>query len=67
MTTRRRVAANLFLAAAAPIMPVTEVCAHHSFAMFDKTQTVILAGTVRSFQWTNPHSYIVVVVLGGGR
>ncbi len=66
MTTRRRLAATLFLATAALILPMTQACAHHSFAMFDKTRTVTLAGTVRSFQWTNPHSYIVVVVPGAG-
>jgi hypothetical protein len=32
--------------------------AHHSFAIFDHTQTYTLEGTVRSFQWTNPHGYI---------
>lgn len=34
--------------------------AHHSFAMFDQTQTVILEGTVSDFQWTNPHAVIFV-------
>ena len=32
--------------------------AHHSFAIFDHTQTVTLKGKVLSFQWTNPHGYI---------
>lgn len=32
--------------------------AHHSFAMFDRDQEVTLVGTVREFQWTNPHSWI---------
>jgi hypothetical protein len=36
--------------------------AHHSFAMFDRTHTVVLAGVVREFQWTNPHSWIQVTV-----
>lgn len=35
--------------------------AHHSFAMFDRTRTVTVNGTVREFQWTNPHAYIQVV------
>jgi len=30
--------------------------------MFDQTQKVTLTGTVREFQWTNPHSYIQLVV-----
>ena len=32
--------------------------AHHSFAMFDLTKEVTVTGTVRQFQWTNPHAYI---------
>lgn len=34
--------------------------AHHSFAMFDRLHTVMLRGTVRQFQWTNPHAWIEV-------
>jgi hypothetical protein len=29
--------------------------AHHSFAMFDFTKVVTIHGTVKEFQWTNPH------------
>lgn len=36
--------------------------AHHSAAMFDDEKSVTLTGTVRSFQWTNPHCFIQVVV-----
>lgn len=36
--------------------------AHHSFAMFDRTRDVLLKGTVREFQWTNPHSFIELEV-----
>jgi uncharacterized protein DUF6152 len=32
--------------------------AHHSFAMFDQSRQVTLKGTVREFQWTNPHAWI---------
>ncbi len=32
--------------------------AHHSFAMFDQSRQVTVAGTVRDFQWTNPHAFI---------
>ncbi len=32
--------------------------AHHSFAMFDLSKEVTISGTVRQFQWTNPHAYI---------
>jgi len=36
--------------------------AHHSPAMFDDKQQVTLTGTVRVFQWTNPHCYIQLQV-----
>lgn len=36
--------------------------AHHSFAMFDADKTVELEGTVKEFQWTNPHSWLQVLV-----
>ena len=36
--------------------------AHHSPVMFDQSQPVTLTGTVSQFQWTNPHSYIQLVV-----
>jgi hypothetical protein len=36
--------------------------AHHSFAMFDSQQTVTLQGTVKEFEWTNPHSWLRITV-----
>lgn len=39
--------------------------AHHSAAMFDRNQAVVLEGVVKSFQWTNPHSWIQVEVTDG--
>ncbi len=36
--------------------------AHHSPAMFKLQERVVLNGTVREFQWTNPHSYIQLLV-----
>ena len=32
--------------------------AHHSTASFDGSQEVVLVGTVKEFQWTNPHTWI---------
>jgi hypothetical protein len=36
--------------------------AHHSFATFDAERQVTLQGTVKEFQWTNPHSWIMLIV-----
>jgi uncharacterized protein DUF6152 len=38
--------------------------AHHSFAMFDKTKFVTIAGTVLKIEWANPHAYLQVQVPG---
>jgi Family of unknown function (DUF6152) len=36
--------------------------AHHSFAMYDLTKTETIEGTVKQYQWTNPHGWIFVNV-----
>ena len=40
----------------------TTALAHHSRSMFDQTKQVTLVGTVKEFQWTNPHCWIQVLV-----
>ncbi len=35
--------------------------AHHSFAMFDGAKTSTIVGTIKAFQWTNPHVFIQIV------
>jgi hypothetical protein len=51
---------------AAAIYAVPAV-AHHSFAMFDAGQTTTLEGTVKEFQWTNPHAWIMLTVAKEGK
>lgn len=36
--------------------------AHHSGAMFDMSKTVTVTGNVKEFQYTNPHSWLQVMV-----
>jgi len=43
---------------------VVPVLAHHSGAMFDDKKTVTLTGVVKEFQFTNPHSWLLVDVKG---
>jgi hypothetical protein len=43
-------------------MLVLPALAHHSIAMFDADKAVRLSGTVKLFQWTNPHSFIQLLV-----
>jgi hypothetical protein len=59
-------ARSIKLAAAALLLVVgLPAAAHHSFAIFDHSQTYTLKGTVRLFQWTNPHGYIDLEVTDG--
>lgn len=58
MTIRKHPWAALFVGASLPAW------AHHSGAMFDQGRKVTLTGTVREFQWTNPHSFIQLLVPG---
>ena len=53
----------LKIAALAALLASTPAAgfAHHSFAMYDQTKVVTLNGTVKSFEWTNPHSVIWVL------
>jgi hypothetical protein len=37
---------------------------HHSFAPFDMAASITITGTVKEFQWTNPHVWIQVMVPG---
>ena len=40
--------------------------AHHAFAMFDANREVMLDGTVKEFQWTNPHTWVQLLVKDPG-
>ena len=55
---RRRLLTTVSVAA----FSANAALAHHSPVMFDQAQPRTLTGTVRVFQWTNPHSYIQLVV-----
>jgi Family of unknown function (DUF6152) len=52
----------LGLAGIAVAMSAIPAFAHHSFAMFDAENKVTLEGTVKEFQWTNPHAWILLTV-----
>jgi hypothetical protein len=39
--------------------------AHHSYGMFDMQKTATVDGTVKSFQWTNPHIWVDVTAANG--
>ena len=58
----RTAVAVVAAAAAAALGVCLPASAHHSFAMFDAGKAVALEGTVKEFQWTNPHSWILLMV-----
>jgi hypothetical protein len=52
----------LALAGIAASMIALPAIAHHSFAMFDNSQTSRLTGTVTDFEWINPHVWLHIEV-----
>ena len=57
-TASRTIGAAGALIAAAALLGGGVASAHHSFAMFDQARQVSITGTVKNFQWTNPHAFI---------
>jgi hypothetical protein len=43
------------------IIVANQAGAHHSFAMYDRSRTVTLSGTVKDYIWTAPHVTIQVL------
>jgi len=52
----------LGLCGAAASLLALPALGHHSFAMFDNSQTHHLAGTITDFEWINPHVWLHVSV-----
>ena len=50
------------LVVAGALWVAAPLTAHHSAAMFDNTKTTEVSGTVKEFQWANPHIWIQVNV-----
>jgi hypothetical protein len=50
------------LLATAVALGAGSALAHHSFAMFDQSQTIALEGEITDFRWTNPHVFIEINV-----
>ncbi len=49
----------------AALAMASPAAAHHSFAMFDRTKEVSIDGTVKEWQFSNPHAYLQMVAAGG--
>ena len=48
--------------AATALLSMRAVTAHHSTAEFDYTKQITIKGTVKEVQWTNPHSFVQLLV-----
>jgi hypothetical protein len=54
-----------YLTVAATLLALTlggTASAHHAFSMFDQSTTMELKGTIKEFQWTNPHVWVQLLV-----
>ena len=56
--------ARTLLVAGIAAIPLTAApaFAHHSVALFDNEKNITLEGTVKEFQWTNPHIWVQLLV-----
>jgi hypothetical protein len=50
------------LALAAVVLVAAPAVAHHSATMFESEKTITVEGVVKEFQYTNPHSWLLVDV-----
>ncbi len=64
MSPVKRLFAALVLAAALTGGPAL---AHHSFAMFDSAKVTVIKGTILSWTYMNPHSWLSVVGVADGQ
>lgn len=64
LTALRRLRIGLGITIAA-IGLAAPAAAHHSTSAYDFSKTVTLQGTVKTFQWTNPHSWLELSVSDG--
>lgn len=60
----KRVLAIAAVALGAASVPAA---AHHSLAPYVRTQADVLIGKVKDFQWTNPHTELVILVRDGDK
>jgi hypothetical protein len=50
------------LAVAAVVLLIAPLSAHHSTAMYQMDHPTTVTGTVKRFEWTNPHAFIYIDV-----
>jgi len=58
----RQVVTKLVAIGVSALLVAGHAFAHHASGMFDAAKQVTLVGTVKEFQWTNPHCWIQLLV-----
>jgi Family of unknown function (DUF6152) len=58
ISTGRRVALPTAMLAALIAAITSVAAAHHGFAVFDTSSQKTITGTVKLFEWTNPHTWV---------
>jgi hypothetical protein len=53
----------LSLAGIAAVLFAAPAVAHHAFAMFDQTKVLYVSGTVKQFEFVNPHAWLHVAIV----
>jgi hypothetical protein len=53
---------KVLILASASLCVADPVFAHHSFAMFNREKADNITGTVKEYEWTNPHVWIHITV-----
>lgn len=56
------IGSRILVTLAALAMLVQSALAHHSTAMFDSENPIELSGTVKEWQFTNPHVFLILAV-----
>jgi Family of unknown function (DUF6152) len=56
----------VFIIACGICLAAQSAVAHHSAAMFDSQKVKEITGTIKEFQWKNPHVWIQIYVQNAG-
>ena len=64
MISHRSSSKALIVCAAAAVMAAGahQALAHHSYAMFDRSKVITISGTLKEWDWENPHIYMTIAV-----
>jgi hypothetical protein len=58
-----RIMKALAVGGMAAVLFAAPAVAHHAFAMFDQSKVVYLSGTVKQFEFVNPHAWLQVAIV----